>query len=398
MRKVPVGDFVTTQKMREYITDVLDSGQISYGKYSRVFETEFAALHGCKYAILSNSGTSALQVALQAMKEIHGWRDGSQVIVPVTTFIASANVIRHCRMVPVFVDVDPWTYNIDIRKVAPLLSDEVKCIIPVHLLGQPADVRGLREVIALTPYDIKIIEDSCEAMFVTHHGQSVGSLGDIASFSTYNAHVLTTGVGGLSTTNNPDYAAKMRALVNHGLKLDQLNPDENFSPRPLVGRRFQFDTYGHSYRITEFEAALGFAQLGDWETILKRRNENADRYRERLSSEALPAFRYGKPLRFQGLDDSNTHCYMMFSITLNKKDGSLVDKVPLMDFLNSRGIETRDIPSCLGHPVYSWLNAKDYPVSEWLYTSGFYVGCHPVLSLSDIDYVCDAIEEYYQDV
>lgn len=382
MKRIAVGDFVATPKMKEYITGVLDSGQISYGKYSRAFEQEFARLHGCKYAILSNSGTSALQIALQGMKEIHGWRDGAQVIVPATTFIATANIVRHCRMVPVFCDVDPWTYNLDPRKVAPLLSEDVKCIIPVHLLGQPADIRGLKEVIALTTYEIKIIEDSCEAMFVTHHGQSVGSLGDIGCFSTYNAHVLTTGVGGLSTTNNPDYAAKMRALVNHGLKLDQLNPDENFSPRPMVGRRFQFDTYGHSYRITEFEAALGLAQLEDWQTILKKRNQNAARYQLRLKGV--------DSLEFQFLQDSNTHCYMMFSILAEG------DKTPLVDYLNARGIETRDIPSCLGHPVYSWLNPDDYPVSNALYQRGFYVGCGPSLTIEDIDYVCDAIEEFFR--
>src|SRR3990172_12468532 len=121
MKRIPVGDFVTTPKMREYINDVLESGQISYGKYSRAFESQFASLHGCKYAILSNSGTSSLQVALQAMKEIHGWRDGTQVIIPATTFISTANIVRHCRMVPVFCDVDPLTYNLDPRKVAPLL-------------------------------------------------------------------------------------------------------------------------------------------------------------------------------------------------------------------------------------------------------------------------------------
>jgi len=379
MKRVSVGDFITTPKMRTYIDEVLDSGQISYGKFSRRFEQEFAALHGCQYAILSNSGTSALQVALQAMKEIHNWRDGAQVIVPATTFIATANIVRHCRLVPVFCDVDPLTYNLDPRKVAPLLSDEVKCIIPVHLLGQPADVCGLKAMIG--DRDIKIIEDSCEAMFVTHHGKPVGSLGDIGCFSTYNAHVLTTGVGGLSLTNNPLYAAKMRALVNHGLRLDQLNPDENFSPRPVVGRRFQFDTYGHSYRLTEFEAALGLAQLETWQTIVKKRNQHAARYQQRL--------RGLDSLEFQVLLDSNTHCYMMFGLLVEG------DKTPVMEYLNTHGIETRDIPSCLGHPVYSWLNEKDYPVSASLYTSGFYVGCHPGLTLDDIDYVCDTIEAYY---
>lgn len=391
MRRVPVGDFIVSDKMRQYVNDVLDSGQISYGKYSRRFEQEFARLHGCEYAILSNSGTSALQVALQAMKEIHGWPDGSQVIIPATTFIATANIVRHCRMRPVFVDVSPLTYNMDMEQVAPLLSKDVKAVIPVHLLGQPANVARLKEIIAASGFEIRVIEDSAECMFATHHGKPVGSLGDIAGFSTYNAHVLTTGVGGLSTTNNPEYAAKMRALVNHGLQLDQLNPDENFSPRPMAGRRFKFDTYGHSYRITELEAALGVAQLEDYEAIVCARQRNAARYRERLTA---INHRYGDLLHFQELEYGNTNIYMMFGISLRK---TRFEKSRLTNYLNDNGVETRDIPSCLGHPIYSWACPADYPVSDWIERSSLYVGSHPGLSLSDVDYVCVQIDKYFQE-
>lgn len=377
--------------MRAYINAVLDSEQISYGKYSRRFEQEFAALHGCQYAILSNSGTSALQVALQAMKEVHGWQDGSLVLVPATTFIATANIVRHCRMRPVFVDVSPYTYNLDMEQIKPLLSKEVKAIIPVHLLGQPANVARLKEIIQASGFDIKIIEDSCECMFATHHGQPVGSLGDVGCFSTYNAHVLTTGVGGLSTTNNPEYAAKMRSLVNHGLQLAQLNPDENFSPRPMIGRRFQFETYGHSYRITEFEAALGVAQLEEYQTLIETRQRLAARYQTRLTELNQ---KYGNPFHFQELEYGSTHCYMMFGIVLNINQGKILEKGAVTSYLNLNGIETRDIPSCLGHPVYSWLSPFTYPVSHWLYQSGFYVGCHPNLTLEEVDSVCETLEEY----
>lgn len=381
--------------MRQYVNDVLDSGQISYGKYSRQFEQEFARLHGCEYAILSNSGTSALQVALQAMKEIHGWPDGSQVIVPATTFIATANIVRHCRMRPVFVDVSPFTYNMDMEQVSPLLSSDVKAVIPVHLLGQPANVARLKEIIKQSGYEIKIIEDSCEAMFVAEDGKPVGSLGEIGCFSFYNAHILTTGVGGMSTTNNPEYAAKMRGIVNHGLRIDQLNPDDNFSPRPVAGRRFIFDTYGHSYRQTELESALGVAQLEDWECIIPTRQRNAEYYQERIKDINN---RYGNPFHFQELEQGRASAFMMFGLVLNKRDGKCVDKTAILKTLNSHGIETRDIPSCLGHSVYSWVSLPDFPVSGWIYYSGFYTGCQPSLTLDDIDYVVDCIEAYFKDV
>jgi dTDP-4-amino-4,6-dideoxygalactose transaminase len=247
--------------MRLYLNQVLDSNRISYGEKSLAFEKKFAKLHNCEYAILSNSGTSALEVALQAMKEVNGWDDGDEVIVPATTFVATANVVIHNHMEPVFVDIDAVTYGINPRLAHEAVTDKTRAIIPVHLFGQPCEMNAVMAV--AKEQGLGVIEDSCETMFADHHGQSVGSMGDIGCFSTYVAHLLVTGVGGICTTNNAAYAAKIRSLVNHGLELQHLNPGDNFAPQPTVGRRFSFDTMGHSYRITEMEAALGLAQLDD---------------------------------------------------------------------------------------------------------------------------------------
>ena len=388
-RHISVGTFTPTHRMTQLVNEVLNSGQISYGAKSRQFEQEMARLHHCRYGVLSNSGTSSLQVALQAMQETHLWERQHQVIVPVTTFIASANVVRHCQLRPIFVDVDARTFNIDPEKVAEVINATTRCIMPVHLLGQPADVTALKP---LLDEEVKILEDSCEAQFATHHGQPVMSLGDIGVTSTYVAHLTVTGVGGLVLTNNPVYVAKIRSLVNHGLALDQLNPDENFAPQPMPGRRFIFDTYGHSFRLSEFEPALGLAQLETHQEMIRLRQRNAAHYRLRLDKLNQ---RLDCPLAWQEYEPHNTVVPMMQSLVLTQQNGKNVDKLPLMRHLNAHGIETRDLPSCLGHKVYSYLSPADYPVSQWLWESGFYVGCTQDMSIDDVNYVVDCLEGFF---
>jgi len=394
-RPVFTGTFKATPLMRQLIDEVLTSGRISYGEKSQAFERAFAAIHDCKYAILSNSGTSALQVALQAMKDIHKWDDGSGVIVPATTFVATANIVSHCRMVPVFVDVDPMTYNMDMGQIEKALSNkntDIRAIIPVHLLGQPADVSRLKLILANYP-KIGVIEDSCETMFVSHNGYEVGSLGDIGCFSTYVAHLIVTGVGGISTTNNPVYAGKMRSLVNHGLELKYLNVDDNFSPRPMMNRRFSFAARGFSYRITEFEAAVGLAQLATWPEMLRIRQRNAKHLAagiERINRQ------YDNPIQPYVIAPGNECAWMMFPTVLRQRDdGTNPDKEPLMRFLNECQIETRDLLPLLNHPVYNWARIDHYPVSKWLIESGFYVGVHQDMTTQDCDYVIQSLETYF---
>lgn len=387
-RTVTVGTFQATDKMRELVNLALDTGQISYGQISRAFEREFANRHECQYAILSNSGTSALQVALQALKEIHHWKDGDKVIVPATTFVATANIVLHNRLIPVFVDVDPHTYNIDPSLIERAIDERTRCIIPVHLFGQPANMLAILET--ARHHHLRVIEDSCEAMFVRHNGSMVGSMGDIGCFSTYNAHLLVTGVGGLSTTNNPDYAAHMRSLVNHGLDIAQLDPDHNYSPRPVPGRRFKFSSVGHSFRITELEAALGLAQLDGVDAMLNARRRNAQHLTlglKRINREQ------GAEIQTPFVDVGNEHAFMMYPLVLPRGQS----KEPLMAWLLDHGIEFRDMLPLINQPAYRMrLFADDYPISRWLIESGLYVGVHQHLTPDDCQYVIDTISEFYE--
>lgn len=390
-RPIRTGTFKATPKIRFLIDHILETGVISYGPVSKQFEKIFSQAHNCSYGILSNSGTSSLHVALQAAKELYHWPDGSEVIVPATTFVATANIVHHNRMKPVLVDVDPNYYGIDPEKFSQAVTSNTRAVIPVHLFGQPCDMTGVLEV--ANAHDLFIIEDSCEAMFVSHNGRMVGSMGNVGCFSFYMAHLLTAGVGGMSITNDPALAARMRSLVNHGLSIENLNTDENFSPRPMINRRFIFDSIGHSFRITEFEAALALAQMDNYEyQIMRPRRRNATHLSAGLESINKHAGR--ELLRLPKIMEGNTHAWMMYPIMLAPdEEGNFPDKESLTSFLNDHDIETRDMTPLIIHPHYT--NQGSFPVSEAIVRAGFYIGCHQDLSPEDIRYVVQTFGSYY---
>jgi len=379
-RLIGTGTFRATKRMRELVQQVMDSGRVSYGPLSLAFEQRFAAIHAQAYAILSNSGTSSLQVALQAMKEAHHW-EGGQVIVPATTFVATPNIVLHNRLVPVFVDVEPDTYNIDPGLVERAITRETRAIIPVSLFGQPADLSAIRDI--AERHGLKVLVDSCETMFVSHRGVSCGAWGDITCFSLYAAHLLVAGVGGVATTDNPEYAARMRSLVNHGLEIDSLNPGANFAPRPMLGRKFRFGSTGHSYRITEFEAAAALAQLEDWPWIVEQRQ-----HRAKMLTHQLAQFNdhYGPRYQLPATRPENTHAWMMYPLVLLEHDRDAFTAQ-----LNAYGIETRELLPLLNQPAFRYLNPDHFPVSRRLMEQGFYVGCHQDLSMEDMGYLVDVL-------
>jgi dTDP-4-amino-4,6-dideoxygalactose transaminase len=382
-RQVSVGTFEFTDKMRQNIKQVLDSGWISYGKFSQQFEQELAALHSCKYGILSNSGTSSLLVALETLKELHGWQDGDEVIIPALTFVATMNIVIQAKLKPILVDCEKYYYGIDCTLIDNVVTGKTRAIIPVHTFGQPCDMYYLMSI--ANYHDLKVIEDSCECMFVKHHGWSVGSFGDIACFSTYVAHLITTGVGGMAITNNEDYAKTMRSLVNHGLSYGDLSGSEDFNPQ-RIRRDFVFDRIGHSFRITELEAAIGLAQLEDWQEMIEARQRNAFELYKRL-------VKYWDELILPITRDNTENSHMMYPIVC--KQENVRDN--LTRHLEQAGISTRRMLPLTCQPVYKNLvNQDDYPVAKWINENGFYVGCHQGLSDDDLDYMAEKIGEFFE--
>lgn len=377
-------------KEKKYIAEVIKSHRLSYGHWSQKLEQVFAKEHDSKFAIFSNSGTSALHMALAVMKEKYKWKDGDEVIVPAVTFIATSNVVLFNKMVPVFVDVDSKTYNIDPNKIEKAITKNTKAIIPVHLFGMPADMDPIMKI--AKKYKLKVIEDSCECMFATYKGKKVGSFGDIGCFSTYVAHFLVTGVGGLAITNNLELAVMMRSFMNHGRDSIYLNIDDdnNLSSGKLsivVEKRFSFVRLGHSMRATELEAAIGVAQFEGKKENIAARRQIAKFYTENLAD--LHNF-----IQLPYVPKDRDHNFMMYPIVLKNKH-----KRDLVNFLEKRNIETREMVPLINQPIYKKFfgNIEEkYPVAKWINRSGFYIGCHPYLTKKEIQYIVDTFYEFFR--
>jgi len=394
MKKFPyqigVGGLALSDYEKQLVNEVLDSNRLTYGEKSKQLEGEFAKRHMCQYGLFLNSGTSALEVALASLKIRHGWSDGDEVIVPAVTFVATSNVVLHNNMVPVFVDVESDTYNIDPRKIEEKITKRTRAIIPVHLLGLPADMDPILEI--AKTYHLSVIEDSCETMFATYKGKSVGSMGDVGCFSTYVAHFLVTGVGGFAITNNSDLAVDMRSLMNHGrdniyisCSDDQDSDNKNF--HEIVDRRFSFVHVGYSYRCTELEAALGLGQIARSEEIITRRLEIAEKLIKGLK-------KHEAHIQLPSCPADRTHSYMLFGIILRDRS-----KKDLVHFLESRNIETRDLLPVINQPIYTRLYGnleKSNPVARWINESGFYIGCHSYMTNEEVDFIIDTFSLYFE--
>lgn len=380
--KVTLGDFTATPQMRILIAQVLDTGRLSYGPLSKRFEQEFAAYHNCAHGVLSNSGTSSLQVALQALKEINGWLDGDEVLVPALTFVATVNVVLHCRLTPVLVDVDRTWYAINPARIEAAVTPRTRCIMPVHPFGLAANMPAIMRIARLC--NLKIIEDSCEAMGVDAGGQIVGSWGDVGCFSTYVAHFITGGVGGIGITNDPELASVMRSLVNHGIDLDELPSGQAYDPSWL-GRNFCFSRIGHSFRVTEMEAALLLPQLATLPEMIVTRQIIAGLITERLQ-------RHADHLILPTTPPGWEHSYMVYPIVLRQER-----KAAVMRTLRKNGIECRDMLPLTNQPCYAFspgFNPFDYPVAQHINQHGFYIGCHQGLTIDHINH----LDEVFADI
>lgn len=382
--RVPVGTVSISPRAKRYVRQVLDSGRLAYGPFLRRFEERFAAEHGCRFAVSCNSGTSALHVAVAALQERGRWRPGDEVLVPALTFVATANMPLLQGLKVRFVDVDPRTYNIDPEQAERAVTRRTRLMMPVHLFGQPAEMGPLMALARRR--GLKVIEDSCETMFARWRGRPVGSFGDAACFSTYTAHLLVTGVGGLVTTRVPSLATHLRSLVNHGRDSIYMSIDAGRSAQ-LMARRFRFVRLGYSYRLTELEGALGVAQLEERVGLMARRRQNALALLEALCP-------FEEWLQLPWWPAHAEHAFMMFPIVLAPG----ISKSAVTEFLELRGIETRDMLPMINQPylrpLYGDLERR-FPIAARINRSGFYIGCHHGLGPEDVAHVAAAFKAFF---
>ena len=370
--------------------NTLDENRLSTGKYVKKFETEFAKLHQRATSVFTASGTCALQISLAELIEKHGYKEGDEVLVPAITFIATSNVVLQMKLNPVFVDVDPYTYNIDPNQIEKHITPRTRVIIPVHLFGLPCDMDSI--VMIADKYNLHIIEDSCETMFVKYKGKSVGTFGEYGCFSTYVAHLLITGVGGIVTMKNEEDEKLLRSIMQHGRDTIYLNIDDDDGideelMNSLVQRRFSFVRMGFSYRITELEGALGVAALEESGEMMERRKIIGEYYTKYMK-------KFNDVLQLPTIPKGSEHAYMMYPIVLKKGNR---DKYAL--WLEKNGVETRYMMPLINQPYYKNIfgNIEDqYPVAKHINENGLYIPCHQGMSLEDVEYVAELTEFFYK--
>lgn len=390
---------------KSLIAKVLNSGQISPSTYCRRFETEFARIHEVKHAAFVSSGTDALRIALLALKEKYGWKDGDEVLVPAITFVATVNVVLQAGLRPVLVDIslndymiNPWRImpsepvsvgmkkgKIAYERLTNMQIDKTKCkaIIVAHLFGQPADMDPL--MAAAKYHNLKVVEDSCETMFVRYKKKMVGSFGDVSCFSTYACHLLSTGVGGLVCTKDDSLNRIIRSFANHGR--DPAYIPGYSKPKTIddfVDKHFKYDRIGYSSRATELQAALGLGQLKVYKDLLKKRASNANYLINHLS-------RWSNHLKLPYVSLGREHAWMMFPILLHETS----QKRKLMIHLMKSGIEARDMMPITNQPCYKKLDFSGESEAQKVNDRGFYIGCHPELTLKDLKKIVEAFRKFF---
>lgn len=351
------------------VKEVLDSGWLIQGEKVKRFEQLVADYVGTRHAVAVNSGTSALHLSLLSL----GLAKGDEVITSDFTFPATANVIELVGAKPVFVDINLDTYNLDAAQLEAKITQRTKVITPVHLFGQAADMKPILEL--ARKHNLKIVEDAAPALGATckvngEAGQA-GSFGDLGCFSFHPRKVITTGEGGMITTNDDELAATLRKLRNHGMEPQETGTD--------------FVLAGFNNRMTEMPAAIGIVQMRKLDQTIYRRQRLAQLYNELLSG--IPWLKTP-----QMLDGAN-HIYQTYAVLLDDK----IDRNSLISRLNKAGIETT-IGTYAIHQTRYYKNKygfdiNDFPNARIAFELGLVLPLYPRMTEGDVRYVVNSLKE-----
>ena len=392
--KIPFGTISITAKSKSLINEALDLNRVSSGKYVREFERKFAKLFGVKEAAAVSSGTDALILALAVLYDF-GAKRGDEVIVPALSFAATGNAVLHAGFKPVFVDIDISTLNIDVSKIEKSITKKTKAILPVHLMGKPADMDTINRI--AKRYKLYVIEDAAEAYGSEYKGKKVGTLADMAAFSLYIAHMITTVEGGIVLTDRSDFAEILRSLRSHGRACKcaecVLNVSSGYCPKRFKedGRdlRFIFERIGYSCKMNEIEAAVGLGNIEIYSKILSKRRKNLLyllKSFERFST-------YLVSIKEEPYEKIGPHA---FPIVL--KENVKFSRDELVSYLEKNGIETRSLflsmpTQCRG---FKFLGYKlgDFPNAEYVGNNGLHTGLHQDINKEHIDYFIEVIDKF----
>lgn len=391
--RVSFGTITITPRSKKLIREALNSKRVTSGELVRQFEKRFAELIGVREAVAVSSGTDADALALAVLYDF-GAKRGEEVIIPALTFIGTANAVLQAGFKPVFVDIERETLNINPAKIEAAITTRTRAIMPVHLMGKPAEMERIKAI--AQQHRLFVVEDAAEALGAKYKGKNIGTWGDLAAFSLYVAHIITTIEGGIVVTDRKDFAEVLRSLRTHGraCKCEKcvLNIREGYCPKRFkYGEdiRFIFERIGFSSKMNELEAAVGLGNLDLYDEILAKRRQNLKSLREGLSQFKACLFTID-----QAPDEEIGP--MGFPIIL--RQGAPFTRDKLVSFLEKNNIDTRHLFSSIPTqcPAYAYLGYRKgtFPEAEYIGRCGFHIGVHQDLKKEHLDYFLSTIKKF----
>lgn len=360
------------------VVDTIKSNWISKGPKTIEFEKKFAEYVGAKHAIAMNSCTAALHVALIA----RGIGKGDEVITTPFTFTSSANTIIHAGAKPVFVDIDPESYNIDVNKIEEKITEKTRAIVPVHYSGQSCDMDRIMDI--AKKHNLFVLEDAAHAVYTKYKGKTIGNIGDATAFSFYATKNLSTAEGGMLTTNDDELAEKARIYSLHGMSKSAWN-------RYDKGGSWYYEVIypGFKYNMTDIQASMGLHQLEKLEDMQKKREEYANMYNEAFKD-------MDEIIEPKSVWKDGTHAWHLYVIQIND-ELLTIDRNKFIEELSEYNIGTsvHFIPVHL-HPYYRstyGYNEGDFPVAEKTYSRIISLPLYPKMAKEDVEDVIYAVKE-----
>lgn len=362
MIKYPIYQPRVEKREKELVNDCLDSGWISSrGKYVGLFEEKLTKFANGGNTIAMHNGTHPLHIACL----LAGVDSESEVILPVFSYVATANVVAYCRAKPIFVDVRGSDWNIDVAQIEQQITKRTKAIIAVDIYGCPADYDALKEI--ARKHSICLIADAAESIGGMYKGEPVGSLGDISTFSFFGNKTVTTGEGGALLTDNDKWSITARKLINQGNSLT---------------KKYFHEVLGYNYRMTNIQAAIGLAQMENLDETLKRKRVIYNRYKENLRDKVV----------FQDFSEGISSSFWLVSFCLP----STLSRDKLIIELAIRGIETRPFFTSMDQLPY--FETGVFPVAHDLSKRGISVPSYPQLTIGQVDdiseHIIDCLNKY----
>jgi perosamine synthetase len=359
---IPISIPSITDLELEYVTDAVKSSWISsLGKYIDEFESSFASFCDAKYGVAVSNGTVAIHLALVCL----GIKEGDEVIVPDLSFVATANAVLHAGATPVFADIDPFNLCIDPIDVRKKITNKTKAIMPVHLYGHPADMIALNAI--AKEFNLLIIEDAAEAHGATIKGKKVGSWGKCATFSFYGNKNITTGEGGMITTDDEDLYKKLKYLRDHGMSKE---------------KRYWHTEVGYNYRMTNVQAAIGCAQLKRIDEIMLKKQEIFSWYSEGLSGIENISINRTYPWA------TNAYWLIAMEIVGFKEK----ERDEFMEKLKEKGVDSRPFFYPMSEMPYLKTEAET-PITNSIAKKGINLPTYFDLKKEDVIYICNCIKE-----